>query len=610
MRDSTRRFLMFTLLPVAAAALILWFTGCHSCLTILHIWHEFPAGNLGKYINSSDDDFAPFLLDSTTLLFTSNRGGTGSGYISPENRYGEDIFVANYESGKWSEAKILPRPASSSLNEGTPAIAADGRTAIIARSYGENSVGGTDLYRATFDGKTFVHIENLGAAVNSKYWDSQPTLSRDGSMLIFASDRPGGYGGVDLWMTIREKGGVWSAPVNLGATINTPGDEYSPFIASDGITLFFASDGGKESTGKLDIYYAYYQGDIHWSEARALGGIFNSPSNDAFPCLSSDRTKLYFASDRQGGCGGYDLYAGLLPQDVFIYRATLAGTVRDTLGAPLEESVEMMIREKKTNKVVASIQTHPPQSTYETPLMAGATYILTAKAANFYESQPAEIVIVPKPVDQRLIKDVFLVPHRLTLQPGGYVEFDLKEYNIPFFVTGYYRLNVPENLTKLRQLFSTKLKGVPYIEYPGSKYDGYALEVKRIFNDSLEVAMVDTILPMFRKRAKPNEYLEIQIVGYADPREISGRYVENDIFYGNIVVRFNDQMTNETLSALRAYYTMQYVDEILSSSADYAALKSSGKILYVIKGAGVDVSPGKPYDARRRVKIIVSRKVR
>jgi len=600
---------MFTLLSVITAATsTLWLTGC---LTWLHIRHEFPPGNLGKCINSSSDDFAPFILmDSATLLFTSNRGGGGSGYISPENRYGEDLFMAYYEDGKWSEANILPRPATSSLNEGTPAFAADGRTAIMARSYGENSIGGTDLYTATFDGKTFVDIKNLGATVNSKYWDSQPTLSPDGSMLIFASDRPGGYGGVDLWMATREKGGMWSAPVNLGPTINTPGSEYSPFIASDGMTLFFASDGEEDGIGKLDIYYAYYQGGTNWSEARALKGIFNSPSNDAFPCSSFDRTKLYFASDRPGGCGGYDLYVGLLPPDIFIHRATLAGTIRDTLGVPLEESAEVMIREKKTNKVVARIETHPPQSTYEAPLPAGSTYLLTARAANFYESPPAEIVIVPKPVDQRLIKDILLVPRRLTLQPGGHVEFDLKEYNIPFFVTGYYRLNVPENLAKLRKLFRTKLRGVPYIEYPGLKYDEYALEVKRIFNDSLQVAMVDTILPMFRKHAKPNEYLEIQIVGYADPREISGRYIENDISYGNVIVRSNDQMSNETLSALRAYYTMQYVDEILSSSADYMALKSSAKITYVIKGAGVDVSPGKPYDARRRVKIIVSRKVR
>jgi hypothetical protein len=244
-------------------------------------------------------------------------------------------------------------------------------------------------------------------------------------------------------------------------------------------------------------------------------------------------------------------------------------------------------------------------------LSPGVTYLVTATADGYYPSKGTKVMVVAS--DQSPKMDVFLaqiaIPKRLP-QPEKPVVFDLKEeYNIPFFVSGYYRLNVPENLNEMRRLLDAKLKGVSYIEDPGPRYKEFASDVEKIFKDTLGKAMNRVILPWFRERCDSvsNEYLEIQVMAYADPRIISkeSRYVEDEISFGDVRIRNNDEMTNQTLSDLRAYYSMEYIDKMLSSNTDYRTLKAEGKIIYTIKGAGVDNTSSKDYDARRRVRVVV-----
>jgi len=578
--------------------------GCGSCRDCLNSENLSPE-NLGPCVNTKNDEFAPLLLaDSAGLLFTSDRGGGTKKYMGDKIRYGEDLFVSRYEEGRWSDAELLRGSITTPLNEGTPALAADGRTAIIARSHEADGMGGSDLYSASFDGTTFSNIVNLGPTVNSKYWDAQPTLSPDGNILVFVSDRDdAARGTTDLYMCIRQKEGGWSAPVDLGPQVNTAGNEYSPSFASDGVTLFFASDGKSDGAGKLDLHFTVYQGSANWSEPRSLGQPFNSNGNDAFPFATKDRKALYFASDRPGGCGGYDLYAAPLRLPSVI----LAGTVRDTTGNPIELGTEVVVVEKQTSIVAAKMRTVPPGSTYETALAPGATYTVRAVAQGYYPSALIEVTAAQQTSEQRIVRDITLVPLPRTLVRKGTVEFDLKSYEIPFFVTGYYRLNTRQNLSELRDLQKSRLKEIDYIEKPGPEYDRYAIEVEKIFNDSLKTALVNTVLPAFRKLADPKEYLQFEVIGYADPRPISGKYVEDDVSFGGIAVRRSDPMNNQALSTLRAYYSMTYIDGTLSDSPDYQALRSAGRIEYTIRGAGVDITSEKALEARRRVRVVVSR---
>jgi outer membrane protein OmpA-like peptidoglycan-associated protein len=157
-------------------------------------------------------------------------------------------------------------------------------------------------------------ISKLSAVVNHpKYWDSQPTIAADGLTLYFASDRPGGYGGIDLWMTRKDpKTGQWSVPQNLGPNINTKGNEKTPFIHSDSETLYFSSD-GHYGFGGYDIFYARKNEKGEWDEPVNIGSPINGESDDTGFFVSKDTKSGYFFSFDEGkvkgkGVGRYDLY--------------------------------------------------------------------------------------------------------------------------------------------------------------------------------------------------------------------------------------------------------------------------------------------------------------
>jgi hypothetical protein len=157
---------------------------------------------------------------------------------------------------------------------------------------------------------------NLGPVVNSAYNDNRPTISKDDLSLYFSSDRPGGSGGLDLWVSQRaSRDDPWGVPKNLGPTINSSAEESAPSLSRDGHWLFFhsARPGG---FGGLDLYASYrtnVHDDFGWQPPVNLGPGVNSASDDAGPILFQDEetgvTTLYFNSNRPGGPGDIDIYA-------------------------------------------------------------------------------------------------------------------------------------------------------------------------------------------------------------------------------------------------------------------------------------------------------------
>jgi Tol biopolymer transport system component len=142
-------------------------------------------------------------------------------------------------------------------------------------------------------------LVNLGPMVNSSGWDGQPSISADGRRLFFASDRAGGFGGTDIWYTARSSNNVWDAPVNAGPHVNTDGDELSPHVLPSGRLLFTGAVPGR---GREIIAY-----NPNSDTSVVLDSPFNSESDELTPFVVNG--VLYLASDRAGGCGGYDLYA-------------------------------------------------------------------------------------------------------------------------------------------------------------------------------------------------------------------------------------------------------------------------------------------------------------
>jgi hypothetical protein len=472
-------------------------------------------GSLGPQVNSPSDDFAP-AMDGKTLYFASSRRGVSKELIGEGNKYGEDEWKIEQTDGGWTGLTNLSINAV--LNEGCISITRDGKKVYFGLSYRDEQgktggvftaqSGGCDLYEADWPG--FVNMHKLPSPVNSPYWDSQPSISPDGNTLYFASNRPGGRGSgtSDIYMTTKDAQGRWSQPVNLSEPISTPSNEYSPCLSSDGRTLYFASDGHGEHGG-LDIYRTVRHNDGTWETPECLPQPFNSAKDDCFPFIDARSGKIYLASNRDGGCGGLDLYA-----------------------FPL---------------------------TTKAPVVERETY------------------------------------------------FELGRYNVPFFVTGYYRPNTSENLRQLIEWLPTKFKGLP-IEDPKDKYDQYVPVIESIF-DTVRTTCVDTIFPQFRQVARANEYLEMEVDGYVDPRPIQGKYVEEDISFKGINIKKGDRIDNPVLSRLRAYYTMVYLRKLFESSDDYKELVSERKIEFVPVGKNIDVSSG-PFEAQRRISIVIRRQTR
>jgi outer membrane protein OmpA-like peptidoglycan-associated protein len=205
----------------------------------------------------------------------------------------------------------MPEPLNGNANEGAQTLSHDGRIVIFTACGRNNEPTGCDLYMSVRTAKGWGQPRNLGAPVNSTYWESFPSLSIDGLTLYFASNRRGGYGGTDLWCCTLEEG-RWSEPRNLGPAINTPGNETSPYIHFDDKTLYFSSD-GHLGMGGADLYMAKRLNDNTWGEVKNLGYPINTSGDEASLIVAPDGRTARFASDRYGGYGQQDLYSFVMP---------------------------------------------------------------------------------------------------------------------------------------------------------------------------------------------------------------------------------------------------------------------------------------------------------
>jgi len=271
--------------------------------------------NLGPTVNSSAWDIAPNIsADGLSLYFCSTRpGGSGQG----------DIWVTTRATKEddWGNPVNLGQTVNSSSWELHPCVSADGLTLYFGSDRPGGS-GGQDLYVAT---RAKIEDDwssplNLGPMVNSSADEWGQSLSADGLELYFSSMRPGGHGGLDLWVTTRETtNDDWGPPVNLGPTVNSSASEGFPSISTDGLTLFFSDypfgtprPGGY---GSSDIWMTTRATKSDpWGEPVNLGPTINSSSHEACPNISADGSTLYFDSTRSGGSGTWDLWqVSILP---------------------------------------------------------------------------------------------------------------------------------------------------------------------------------------------------------------------------------------------------------------------------------------------------------
>lgn len=327
---------------------------------------------LSKTVNSFVMQYFPVLTaDQSELIFTRRLGG------GPNDD--EDLVVSRRnQQGEWLEPESISGKINTAFNEGTCTISADGRKLIFTSCVGRDGLGSCDLFESQKIGDSWTEPRNLGPMVNSADWESQPSLSADGRTLYFVSDRRGGYGRRDIWVTTLNDKGEWTRARNLGKEINTAFDEISPFIHANNRTLYFASN-GLIGFGGYDIFVSERDSSMRWSQPENIGAPINTHEDQFSLFITADGAKGYYSHEepRDGGYSVSYIYEIEIPETERIRLRSnyVKGVVRDKDSKdPLRARIELVNLGEES--VESLVESDSISGKYLIVLTQGADYAL------------------------------------------------------------------------------------------------------------------------------------------------------------------------------------------------------------------------------------------
>ena len=352
--------------------------------------------NLGKDVNSKSSDYVPVIkADESEMVFTSTREGTTGGVKDEGGEFFEDIYSSSNIEGKWSAPKNMGNPINTEQHDASIGLAPDGTQLFLYRD--DN---GGDIYTAKLNGIIWESPKPF-KEINTKFSELHCSITPDGKTMYFNSNRPGGFGGFDIYKITKDVKGKWSSPLNLGQNINTEEDEDSPFIHPDGTTLYFSSE-GHSTMGGYDIFKSSLIGG-QFKEPENLGYPINSPDDDIYFVLSADGRTGYFSSAKEDTYGEKDIYKISMPKEINatsvsthkvevkdhivkkdfnlnIARTSvvnpitiLKGTIRDAITKlPLEAKI--LVTDNTKNEIIAEIVSNNTTGGYLIVLASGKNY--------------------------------------------------------------------------------------------------------------------------------------------------------------------------------------------------------------------------------------------
>lgn len=267
----------------------------------------FAIKNIGREINSEFEDYAPVLnAEENEIVFTTRRqDGNTYENVADDNKPYEDIFTTKKSGGTWQSAKNIGTGINTRFNDSNLAFSPDGKILFIYKDEGNGDI----YYTERKNDGSWSELEALPGIINSSYRESSVSITKDGNYLFFASERPGGFGGSDIYICTKDSKGEWSKVKNLGTMINTEYDEDGPFIDYDETTLYFSSQ-GRKGMGGYDIFKSNFlnKEKNEWSEPENMGYPINTPDDDIYFSGTKDGKRWYYSSVREDGMGYSDIY--------------------------------------------------------------------------------------------------------------------------------------------------------------------------------------------------------------------------------------------------------------------------------------------------------------
>lgn len=363
--------------------------------------------NLGIRINSDEPEMYPIISADTQTLYLTRR----------VRWMDEDFYKSTVDScGGWYTAKSLGRPPNTPSQEAAQFVSADGHYLFFMRCENRSETGwdrgGCDLYMAYTEDSSWSVPQSFGATINTPAYEGMPCLSADNRELYFVSDREGGYGGLDIWVS-RFEYGFWQLPRNLGPEINTAGDETAPFLHIDNNTLYFAST-GHVGIGGSDLFFSRRTGDTTWTKAKNMGYPINTTADEISICVTMDGQKAYISSDRDSVTGNYDIYETKLPASLQpISVMTINGYAFDSIERYKLNLTRIHISDINSGKEIYQFTSNKGDASYMMTLPKGKSYNFYADRIGYTAN--SGVITVPN------IDSVNEMDFNIPLLPQGYV---------------------------------------------------------------------------------------------------------------------------------------------------------------------------------------------
>ncbi len=390
--------------------------------------------NLGPHINTQYAEYSPVLTaDENTLIYTvrkpnsTGRVGDNSGITY------EDIFSSHKKDTTWDIGENIGKTINTEGNEASVGISIDGQIILI---YKDSIDGSGNLYHTHLKGNRWTNPEKLNNNINTNGWEPSAFMSADEKKLYFVSDRAGGYGGRDIYVSNKLPTGEWAKATNLGPNINTPFEEDAPFIHPDGKTLYFSSN-GHETMGGFDIFSSTSAVTNQWEKPVNIGYPINSPEDDIYLVVSPNKQRAYYSSFKEGGYGEKDIYRITFKSFKEPLLTVLKGCVSDAFGNPIIGDVFITVTDNETGIVTGTYHANTESGCYILVLPSGKNYNVTYEVENYlfqstnidvtegsnYSEIQDVIHLQPLVVGSKIIlKNLFFDFDKSSLRPASNVE--------------------------------------------------------------------------------------------------------------------------------------------------------------------------------------------
>lgn len=309
-------------------------------ITPIRVWID----NLGAAVNSSSPEYAPLIsTDESLLIITARRPESIGGLRDETDNFPyEDVYYSRNAGGEWSPLKNMGEEVNTEGHDAGSGLSPDGNTLFVFRGLIK---GGGDIYQSIYREGEWTKPKKMGKNINTDAHESAAALSFDGQKLYFVSEKEGGYGGKDIYVSQWDPRRIeWMEAENLGPVVNSPYDEDGVYIHPDGKTIYFSSE-GHNSIGGNDIFYSEFN-EGRWNSPVNLGVPVNTPDDDVFFIMAADGRTAYYSSDREEGFGEKDIYriTFLGPEKLPILNTEdrlIAGSVERNIEIPLQPPVEI-----------------------------------------------------------------------------------------------------------------------------------------------------------------------------------------------------------------------------------------------------------------------------